>query len=66
VGPDGALWFTEHAGDKIGRMTLSGVMTEYKVPTPSSEPMVIEPGPDGALWFTEFNSNKIGRITTPQ
>jgi virginiamycin B lyase len=64
-GPDGALWFTEHAGNRIGRMTLAGAFTEYLVPTPASAPMVVEPGSDGALWFTEYYGNKIGRITTP-
>jgi virginiamycin B lyase len=59
------LWFTEHTGNQIGRLTLAGEITEYPVPTPASDPMVIEPGPDGALWFTEFYGNKIGRITYP-
>src|SRR5262245_24265924 len=26
VGPDGNLWFTERAGDKIGRITPTGVI----------------------------------------
>jgi streptogramin lyase len=28
TGPDGALWFTEGATDKIGRITTAGVFTE--------------------------------------
>ena len=48
-GPDGNLWFTELAANKIGRITTGGVITS---------------GPDGNLWFTEFVANKIGRITT--
>ena len=63
-GPDGALWFTEPAGNKIGRITTSGVIAEYPVPTVGSEPDFIAAGPDGALWFTELAGNKIGRITT--
>jgi streptogramin lyase len=34
VGPDGALWFTEQTGNKIGRITTAGVITEYPIPTP--------------------------------
>jgi streptogramin lyase len=64
TGPDGALWFTEQFGDKIGRMTTSGHVTEFPLPTPSSEPLGITTGPDGALWFAEWGSLKIGRITT--
>ena len=30
AGPDGALWFTEQTGNRIGRMTTGGVVTnEY-------------------------------------
>jgi len=39
-------------------------ITEFSVPTASSEPQAIVSGPDGALWFTENNSAKIGRVTT--
>ena len=64
MGPDGALWFTETVAGKIGRITTSGVITEYAIPTPNSFPFGITTGPDGALWFTEVQSQKIGRITT--
>ncbi len=69
VGPDGALWFTEQLGFKIGRITTSGQITEYALPTQLREPQVIATGPDGALWFTAVLPNKaigsvIGRITT--
>jgi virginiamycin B lyase len=61
VGPDGALWFTEAVGDKIGRMTTAGVINEYPLPYNTS-PFGITAGPDGALWFTA-TSGWIGRIT---
>ncbi|VUZ85564.1 Virginiamycin B lyase [Candidatus Methylomirabilis lanthanidiphila] len=64
LGPDGALWFTEVDGPKIGRITTAGTITEFPLPTGSYEPGHITAGPDGALWFTEVFSNKIGRITT--
>ena len=49
--------------DKIGRITTSGVFTEFAVPTSSSNLQEIIAGPDGNLWFTEQFGNKIGRIT---
>jgi virginiamycin B lyase len=70
VGPDGALWFVEHFGNKVGRITTEGTVTEFDIPTgtpgplTSSMPDAIVTGPDGALWFTEIRGNKIGRITT--
>ena len=31
--PDGNLWFTENGGDKIGRITTAGIITEFNIPT---------------------------------
>jgi streptogramin lyase len=68
AGPDGNIWFTEGAGNKIGRLTPEtdgGVaITEFTVPTTSSQPYQITSGPDGNLWFTEYAESKIGKITT--
>jgi len=68
AGPDGALWFTEQAGNNIARITTSGTITEYPIPTADAYPTAIAAGPDGALWFTEDAApqdvGKIGRITT--
>jgi virginiamycin B lyase len=64
-GPDGALWFT--ALNKIGRITTSGVVSLFPMPTLYSGFQgysYITTGPDGALWFTEWMPSKIGRIPT--
>ena len=66
AGPDGALWFTEFNGNKIGRITTAGVVTEVVIPFPATltpTPQDIAAGPDGNLWFTEYNGNRIGRVT---
>jgi virginiamycin B lyase len=63
TGPDGALWFTNSYNNTIGRITTTGVVTNYTgngIDTPQS----ITTGPDGALWFTNAANNSIGRITT--
>ncbi len=67
TGPDGALWFTEAWANQIGRITVSGEVTEYPLPvfgTLGNEPWNIVAGPDGAMWFAENNNANIGRITT--
>ncbi len=64
AGPDGALWFTQALGNKIGRITVDGVITEFPIPTANSYPVDIALGSDGALWFTQRDKNRIGRITT--
>jgi streptogramin lyase len=33
AGPDGAMWFVEFYGHKVGRITRSGVLAEYPTPT---------------------------------
>ena len=62
IEPDGALWFTEVDGNKIGRITTAGVISEYPVPTAGSRPYWITAGPDGAVWFTEQFGNKLGQV----
>jgi streptogramin lyase len=72
TGPDGNLWFTETAADKIGRMTPAGVVTEFPLPAvtvpagstgPPPGPTEITAGPDGALWFIGV-PGEVGRIST--
>ena len=63
AGPDGALWFTNHDSNSIGRITPAGVITTY-TSAALDGPEGITAGPDGALWFTQNRSNTIGRITT--
>ena len=67
LGPDGNLWFTQITGgasDEIGRITPTGTVTEFALPSVNAAPSGITPGPDGNLWFTESGTNMIGRITT--
>ena len=62
AGPDHALWFTEYYGNAIGRITLSGAITEFDLSMP---PRGITTGPDGNIWFTMGAAGMaaIGRIT---
>jgi hypothetical protein len=63
AGPDGNLWFTEALGNKIGRITPAGVITEYDLTTANSGPVGIVAGPDGNLWFTMAFANRIAKFT---
>jgi virginiamycin B lyase len=58
------MWFTEFHADKIGRISPSGVITEFRVPTAGAGPYQIAAGPDGSMWFTEYNTTKIGRVSS--
>lgn len=61
-GPDGALYFSENATGKIGRVTMAGDITEYPTPTANSGPWGLAVGPDSAIWFAEQNSDSIGQL----
>jgi streptogramin lyase len=61
AGPDGNLWFTEYWGNRIGRITPLGVVTEFS--GTSFHPDEIRLGQDGNLWYAAGNAGKIGRIT---
>jgi streptogramin lyase len=62
AGPDGNLWFTEWAGNKIGLINpTTHAIAEFPIPTAGSVPIGITAGPDGNLWFAE-NGGKIGMI----
>jgi streptogramin lyase len=61
VGGDGNLWFTEGGAGKIGRITTSGVITEFG--SGLSLPFSIAAGPDGNVWFTQRFTTQIGKIT---
>ena len=63
AGPDGNLWFTEAQGNRVGRITPQGVITEFTIPTAGSFPGGITAGPDGNLWVCANGSNKILRVT---
>ena len=64
-GPDGNVWFSE-GGNKIGRITPSGTITEFTAgSTGGDSPLSLTSGPDGNIWFVEFSADKIGRLTPP-
>jgi streptogramin lyase len=67
AGPDGNLWYGRLRGH-IGRVSTSGVFTEFTVPAASDGGVhlvgEITSGPDGALWFVEAVGGRIGRVTT--
>jgi len=59
---DHAMWFTEKATGKLGRIAPDGTLTEYALPNANSQPTALVVASDFHIWFTETNTNKIGRI----
>lgn len=77
AGPDGSIWFTETGGatgvvatgarrgniGKVGKITPTGVITEYSVPASETFLVGIATGPDHDLWVTDRAANKVYRVT---
>lgn len=65
-GPDGAVWFIDGGSTKkIGRISSSGVITEYVIPGISVTGVNgMTLGPDNTMWFTytDASSAKLGRL----
>lgn len=57
--PDGSIWFTE-SGDKVGRITGSGEITEYSVP---GQPGDITVDSVGDAWIGLDERDEITRVT---
>ena len=69
AGADGNLWFTENSVETpVGRISTSGVLTKYPIPSPFVLANDIVAGPDGRLWLTESQgeggTSNIARMTT--
>lgn len=61
-GPDGNMWYTT-TGNKIGKVTASGLVTEYTTPS-SINIGQITSGPDGNVWYISSATNKVGKVTS--
>ena len=66
VGPDGNIWFTEGSA-RIGRLSPTGAVVQFDLPSPDRRPGFVTAGADGNLWFTESSADGsaswVGRAT---
>jgi virginiamycin B lyase len=59
AGPDGRIWFTDPGLSRVGKITLRGKLTEYRV---RLHPEVLAPDGAARLWFVGFGG--VGTIDT--
>jgi streptogramin lyase len=65
TGPDGNIWISAVSPNQlgeIGKMTPSGAITWYALPSPVRYCAAITAGPDGNVWFTETDANSVSRV----
>lgn len=61
--PDGALWVTEQAANKLGRLdSKTGEFKEYSLKTPDSRPHGLVADKAGNIWFTAIAGGYIGKL----
>ena len=59
---DGAFWYAQFVGDKVGRLSATGEYTTPVSLSPGAGARYIAPGPDNTLWVSEETGKKIARI----
>jgi len=64
AGPDNAIWFTDPANGRIGRLAYDGQLAYVKLPNSQSGPSGIAAGSDGMIYFAEHAASRIGRMST--
>ena len=63
LAPDGALWYTGQAANKLGRLDPStGAFKEYPLKTPRSGPHGLVADRDGNIWFTAIAAGYVGKL----
>jgi virginiamycin B lyase len=70
VSGSNAMWFVEAPANNIGRISMSGQITEYPIPTPDSGATGLaissSCGSYGVhIWSVESTSNKLAMLTAP-
>jgi virginiamycin B lyase len=48
-------------GNRVGRITMDGVITEFQIPSQGGSPINIAVGPDRNVWYTK--GANLGRVT---
>ena len=70
AGADGNIWFVELngtidgrfvTGNRVGRITMRGEITEFAIPSPTGSPTNVAVGPDRNVWYTKGAA--LGRVT---
>jgi virginiamycin B lyase len=66
IARDGAVWFTDPQGGRIGRVFPDNNKADYYfVPTPKSGPAGMVAARDGSVWFNEHAADQIGILVPP-
>jgi virginiamycin B lyase len=61
-GPEGNMWFTEPAANRIERVGPTGHAEGFPVPTAGSLPTGIVSAPGGFLWVTMEGTGKVAKV----
>jgi virginiamycin B lyase len=61
--PDGSLWYTGQAVNKLGRLDpKTGEFKEYALKAPNSGPHGLVADKEGNIWFTAISAGYVGKL----
>jgi virginiamycin B lyase len=63
LGSDGNMWIIGQSYSELMRVTPSGTLTQFPLPSSSDDLMGLALGADGDLWFGENANSAIGKIS---
>jgi virginiamycin B lyase len=63
IAPDGSLWYTGQAANKLGRLDpKTGEFKEYPLKTRNSDPHGLVADEEGNIWFTAISGGYVGKL----
>jgi virginiamycin B lyase len=63
LAPDGSLWYTGQAANKLGRLEpKTGEFKEFPLKTPGSGPHGLVADKNGNIWFTAISGGYVGKF----
>ncbi|MBN1659273.1 MAG: hypothetical protein JXA93_12775 [Anaerolineae bacterium] len=57
-----AVWFTERAGNRLGRFGREGRVAEYPLPVPGSQPTDVVAESNDCAWYAAPGANRVGHF----
>jgi virginiamycin B lyase len=62
LGRNGALWFNETKGNRVGVLRTDATIEEYPLPTDGAHPTGMVIDHDGTVWIAERDAGKVARL----
>mgnify|MGYP001001528927 CR=1 FL=1 len=62
VAADGTAWFSAQFSGSVGRVSPSGQVSLFELPTKGAQPLGLALHPDGSAWAADQSGARLGRV----